>query len=152
MRDKPLYKKDKLIWKWLKGSTTSSNDLGDPLSTTDYELCVFDQIGGVDALVLKHLIPAGNAAKWMSFKHGFKYKDPTLSNDGILSLYLRDGLDGRARIVVKGKGEGLSMTPLPMAQDAAVTVQMSNGIRCWEARYSTYIKSDDVQFKSKADP
>ena len=36
---------DRMLWKWVYGAATSKADFGDPLSSTSYELCVFDGAG-----------------------------------------------------------------------------------------------------------
>jgi len=70
---------------------------------------------------------------------------------------LQAGADGKAKIVVKGKGANLPM-PAPVgtglfAQDTAVTVQLVNSDgMCWEADFSAPAKKNDLKvFKAKSD-
>jgi hypothetical protein len=50
---------------------------------------------------------------------------------------IRANREGRARILVKAKGENLEMPTLPLAQDLRVRVQLinSDGV-CWESNYT----------------
>src|SRR5207249_732879 len=34
---------DKLIWTWSKGAATALSDFGDPIHTTDYAFCLYDE-------------------------------------------------------------------------------------------------------------
>src|SRR5262245_21126296 len=47
---------DKLVWKWSKGEATTLADFGDPVHSTTYTLCVYDQSGGVPALKIQAVI------------------------------------------------------------------------------------------------
>jgi cysteine-rich repeat protein len=48
LRDAENDVKDRLAWRWTTGSTTAA-ELGNPLETTDYALCVFDRGTGPSA-------------------------------------------------------------------------------------------------------
>jgi hypothetical protein len=151
--------KDKLAWKWLKGSATTGPDFGDPLSTTEYQLCVYD---GTSSLIAHALVPAGglcNVASprpcWTVKKTGFKYKDKDALSEGIQQIVLKSGVAEAAKIVVKGKGAALAMPPLfPLAQPLTVQLRNTDGV-CWEATYSApatkNIAGPPARFKDKAD-
>jgi hypothetical protein len=148
---------DKLVWKWIKGETTALEDFGNPLETTAYTLCIYDETGGLPSLQLTAFIPAGGDCDgepcWSVIGKGFKYKDPTASNDGINAVLLKSGDAGKAKIIAKGKDGNLDTPGLPLAQDQEVIVQLKNqaGV-CWEARYSPPAKkNEDGQFKDKGD-
>src|SRR6185436_12006294 len=49
--------KDRLSWKWGKGSATAKGDFGIPTQTTDYQLCIYD---GNGELVLAARAPKGD--------------------------------------------------------------------------------------------
>jgi hypothetical protein len=63
---------------------------------------------------------------------------------------LKSGIDGKAKIIVKGKGANVEMPTLPLAPPVTVQLQATTG-ECWEAVYSTPSKNDASQFKAKAD-
>ncbi len=146
---------DKLTWNWFRGTATAVSDFGDPLSTTTYTLCVFDEASGTPALVLSHQASAaalcGTKPCWKEYAKSFRYTDKKLQNGPISSLLLRQGNDGKAKISLKAKGTQLSLPSLPLHQQNAVTVQLSNGTVCWEGRYSTNKRNNLFGFEAAAD-
>jgi hypothetical protein len=146
---------DQITWKW-RGEATAKVEFGDPLASTDYQLCVYDHSGGTPVSVMATTAPAGGscagAACWQDQGTGFKYRDRDATPDGVFQLQVREGVDGRARIGLKGKGERLHLAPLPLAQDPLVTVHLvaSNG-QCWEAHFSSVTRNDASQFRAKSD-
>lgn len=152
LRDKLDDAKDTVAWVWAKGSVTPKEDFGDPISTTHYDLCLYDE---ASTLVMTASVPpgglCGKKACWKATKHGFTYVNKALAPDGVQQLVLVQGLlPGKAKITAKGKGVNLDMPPLPLA--GPVRVQLKNtGGACWEATYSAPLKNDAAQFKAKAD-
>lgn len=146
--DKTPSSRDKLTWRWRKGSTPKTA-FGDPTATTAYDLCIYDEVGDVPALVLHQAIPAG--ANWKENKRGFRYRDRHLEASAVKSMTLKEGADGRATIIVNGKGGSLAMPTLPLAQDSAVTVRLLNGDACWETTHGSNQTNDAGRFKAKAD-
>ncbi len=145
--------KDQLQWKWSAGSATDKADFGDPLTTDDYALCLYDGTGLVATLTA----PAGGicATKdcWADKPKGYQYKDKEASPSGITQLQLSEGTDGKAKIQVKGKGVNLPDLDLGMLT-SPLTVQLKpiGGGICFGATYSSpFTKNDAVQFKDKAD-
>ncbi len=159
LKDKSPDDKDLFGWKWLKGSSTTIGDFGDPLSTDTYELCIYD---GGSNLIMHATAPAGglcNAANpkpcWSANANGFKYVDKDLTPLGVQKIILKAGADQAAKILVKGKGANLDMPAIfPLVQPITVQLTNSSGI-CWEAGYSAPASKNTVgppgQFKDKAD-
>jgi hypothetical protein len=154
LKDKTPDFKDQLAWKWLKGAVTAKTDFGDPTAMDMYDLCLYDA-GGI---ALTARIPAGgvcakNKPCWKEAKTGFAYKDGALTPNGVEKLQLRAGGEaGKAKILVKGKGDLLQMPDLA-ALVLPVTVQLvnrGNGV-CWQAVYSGALKQDETQFTAKGD-
>ena len=50
---------DTLTWNWFRGSATQKGEFGDPLSTTNYDLCVYDESAGTPELVMSEHVAAG---------------------------------------------------------------------------------------------
>jgi hypothetical protein len=157
--DKALDKHDALVWQWLRGSPTSTIELGAPDSTTDYAICLYDA-GPPRRLVLSANVPGGQVcgAKrpkpcWTTTKTGFRYRDSDGASDGVRSMVLQEGLEpGKARIVVVGKGAQLGVPSL-VTLVPPLTVQLANSDgRCWEASYSFPARFEPSTFKAKADP
>ena len=112
---------------------------------TSYTLCVHDAAAGS---LMSLFVPPG--INWRQTSSGFVYTDSSLANDGVRKIVLKSGT-GNAKILVRGKGTLLDMTDLS-ALDLPVTVQVTNGITCWEATYqSNVILNDPDRFKAKAD-
>jgi hypothetical protein len=162
LKDNAFDSKDMLTWKWTKGAETLLSDFGDPVSgATAYRLCVYDESAGAPTAAIALSVPPGGTCAgkpcWAAKKTGFLYKDKSLTHDGVKQVQLTAGPEGKAKILVKGKGELLPM-PKPVgpglfAQDMAVIVQLVNvdGM-CWEADFTVPAKKNDLkQFKDKGD-
>jgi hypothetical protein len=148
--DKPNDKNDRIVWRWDKGESTPLSEFGDPTSTTDYALCVYDAVGGTPTLVSETLIPAGG--NWTPLQRGgHRYKDKARARDGVRRVLLKPGDTGKARIVVRGKGENVQLPLMPLQQQSEVTVQLVNENACWEAAYSTYVSRDADRFDARSD-
>ena len=162
VKNNVLDSKDALTWNWTEGEATTLADFGDPVNgSTSYRLCVYDESAGVPSAVMTLTAPPGGTCAgkpcWAAKKTGFLYKDKGLANDGLMQLQLTSGAAGKAKIVLKAKGERLPI-PIPdaarlFAQDTAVIVQLVNSSgRCWEADFSEPAKKNDAtQFNDKSD-
>jgi 6-phosphogluconolactonase (cycloisomerase 2 family) len=144
---------DLLLWRWVKG-TTSTGDFGDPVTTLDdYTLCLYDDGG---ALALEAAVPAGGVCKagapcWQATPSGVRYVDAERTPDGVLKAVLKAGT-GTGKIVVKAKGDDLpALPPLPLALPVTVQLRTADG-PCWTASYfpAGVIRSDAALFKGKA--
>lgn len=108
-------------------------NLGSPLSTTAYELCIYDESG----LVFEAVVPGAAALPLEEPWKGnngidFKFKDKTASLDGITSIIIDTDLWSQdptrvsgGGIKLKGKGVNLPVPALPLAaaSPSPVTVQ-----------------------------
>ena len=157
IRNRTDDERDHIVWKWRRGTATAMDDFGDPVVTDAYGLCIFDELSGTPSLLLASTVPAGGTCNsrpcWTAVGTGrFKYRNGKTDPDGITKILLNAGEDGRARIVVKGKGPLLGLPTLPLPLPARVQLQAENG-QCWEATYSTagVKKNDAEQFKGNGD-
>jgi hypothetical protein len=155
LKDKAPDTKDRMLWKWIKGATTTFAEYGSPATTDDYELCIYDN----GSLVSSARMPAGGTCGvkpcWTSpSAMSLKYKDGDLTPDGAQLLRLQQGLvDGKAKIICKGKGLNLDM-PSTSTIVGPVDVQLkrTGGGPCFGAKYSApFLKQDGSTFKDKAD-
>ncbi len=159
IKDKTPDTGDGVQFKWVKGKATTLGDLGDPLTTDEYALCIYT--GAVPTLTFRALMPAGGicATKpcWKAAgTTGFKYKDKDATPDGATNLVLKSGIDGKAKAVFKAKGVNLTGRPFgmpsPPLASLPVRVQLQSDTgQCWEAHFSTFIKNEAGAFKAKAD-
>ncbi|MGH7786243.1 MAG: FG-GAP-like repeat-containing protein [Candidatus Binatia bacterium] len=139
--------KDRILWKWLKGSATLFGDFGDPLGADPYALCVYD--GG--ALVGSSVaLPSAN---WDPLPSGYKFKDTAASPYGALKAKLSAGGDGQAKILFLARGTGISMPPVAsLTGPLVVQLHYSPVGVCWSATYSApFLKNDGVTLKDVAD-
>jgi cysteine-rich repeat protein len=148
VKDGDTAKKDKIIWKWLKGPQTDHADFGDPSSSDDYLLCVYDRSAGSPSVALAARLPFGGVCNgkpcWKQLGRetapkGYRYLDRDLTPNGIQKLKLGPGDAGKAKLLLVGKGGSLPL-PGPVGvdkyfnQDGDVSVQLSRGSAapCWE--------------------
>jgi hypothetical protein len=153
MKDNTIDAKDQIKWKWLKGAATTTADFGNPTTTNDYFLCIYDNGSRISAMEL----PAGGTCAgkpcWKSKSTGFTYKDKDLTPDGVLSATLKSGADQKAVIKVTAKGVNVP-EPLLSSITGPVVVQFQRGDGgiCFGAQYSApFKKSDGATFIDKAD-
>jgi hypothetical protein len=133
-------------------------DFGNPMTTTNYVMCIYDETANVPSLVLQAEAVAGG--NWTRLPgSGFRYRSRARSSDtGSLSiLRLRAGSAGRARITAISRGDRLNLARMPsgafcafsrdpmgrcmLAGDTRVTVQLQQVPAtldgCWEAVYES---------------
>lgn len=141
---------NKLVWKWRRGQSTSQSEFADPRATAAYTFCLF--AGTSAAVAVEANIPP-DAAKWTGLGSvGFTFKDKSGAADGIQRVVLRGSDVARSKIVLKGKGTALSLTPPPL--DLPLTAQIANGDTnvCWSAAYdaSDVIRNQAGTLKAKS--
>ena len=146
IKDKTPNQGDQLVWRWGAGPTTPKADYGNPLTSDDYTLCVYD--AGI--LRTSPTAPAGGTCKgapcWKDAASGFSFKSTAGSSTGVRRLKLKEGLaPGQAKITVVAKGTTLSVPNLG-ALTGPVTVQLhrSGGGPCFGATYSAPFRSHDA--------
>ena len=155
VKNKTPDKKDVLVWKWVKGAATTPLELGTPLTSTGYTICVYDASANPQPLLLAMAPPAGTCAGkpcWQSVKNGFKYKDKDLTPNGLSFLLEKAGAAAAAKLIVRGKGANLGAPGLPLTPTVTVQLKKNDdpGV-CWQSKFSTTIKNLPDQFKAHAD-
>jgi len=148
---------DQVKLKWTTGPTTTFPELGSPLTTDDYALCIFDATG---ARLLKMTAPAGGTCGtkpcWKQLggaaaPKGYAYKDRDGLPDDLDGLNLKAGEAGKASVSVKGKGENIPLPALgALALPLRAQLQSENG-QCYEGTFSTPSVNTPTQFKAKSD-
>ena len=146
---------DALSWKWLAGEATSMEDFGDPLATTDYELCVFDGSGSAVAHVLYGAAEdCGGKPCWRQTSSGYGFNRRVDGEDGSRSsakLSLRAGENGRAKITASVKGGLLDIGGIPPEPPVVVELRAKDGA-CWQASFSDpATTSEEGRFEDRAD-
>ena len=148
--------KDQIKWKLKKGDGFAQNVLGNPATTRAYSLCIYDETGGVPALV--GTITIDPNANWEDKSpKGFSYKDKTGTEDGVTKASLKPGATTKSSVSVSAKGTAIPM-PLHYSLteifnvDTAVTVQLVNDETslCWTSEFTTVKANTAEQFKASA--
>ena len=155
IKDKTPDTKDKLVWKWLKGQTTTKAEFGDPIASAVYKLCIYS--GATEDLVSQAVVPSGTLWKAISNK-GYKYKDKFGTSDGVTKVVLKGKGANKSKALVKGKGVNVDIPPDASDSmkelDLPVRVQLVNGDNgiCFEADYQIGDIKKNVpgKFKAKA--
>ena len=142
----------RLDWSW-RGAATTRADFGSPATGDDYLLCIYDE-SGPPSLVFEARIPAagvcgGKPCWWSQGADKLRYRNGARQPDGVDTLKLRAGPDGKARVDARAKGATLEPPALPLALPARVQLQTTHG-PCWEAVYATAQRNDAARFKASS--
>ncbi|MGH7786892.1 MAG: hypothetical protein ACRERC_08500, partial [Candidatus Binatia bacterium] len=129
--------KDKLIWKWIKGASTSQLDFANPTSTASYALCIYS--GTTSALTASVEVPP-SPSKWSTVStKGYKYFDTAATEDGAQKITLKGSSTGKSKALVKGRGANLPDPINATGLTMPVKVQLINHDTaiCFEGNYTT---------------
>lgn len=158
--------KAQVLFKLTKGQGPFAGlEVGDPIDTVDYELCVYQG----STLVFGSRAPHGGTCAgkpcWKAIgDKGFKYSDPELTPDGASKLQIKGGV-GTAKALFKGKGAQVAANlnvspPYGFADPLRAQVRprldhlvFGSGGTCLEAEFSAagVVKNDAQTFKGKGD-
>ncbi len=151
--------RDTISFKW-EGAGVA---LGDPLTTDDYALCMFDQSSATPAFLFRAEAPAGGTCRgrpcWRETPTSASYRDKDASPEGLTAIKLKGGTTP-SKVSVRGKGSLLSSRPFglpapPLPVPLLVQLQNVRG-QCVEARFDAaeVIKNDPLKgrFKARATP
>jgi cysteine-rich repeat protein len=143
-------------WKWTGEDPFDVADLGDPGSSTDLALCVYDANG----LVLSARAPAGDTCGgkpcWSidAVKGKLKYGDKDLTPDGVSKIQGKSGLEGKGKLAFQGKGTSLDILHMILPAPIHARLVRSGDDACWETTVSSSVgfqKNDETQLKAKSD-
>lgn len=137
--------KDKIIWKWIKGASTTQSEFGNPTSTSATGFCIYEN----GALIANAVVPP-DLSKWQTIStKGYKYKDSAGAASSITKVLLKGSSAGKSKVLVKGKGMNLP-DPNP-ALTLPVKVQVVSGDSgiCFEAEFTSASKNEAGSFKGK---
>ncbi len=152
LRRKPgkLPNDDRLTWTWAAGEPTVPAEFADPLTTSDYALCMYAGNPGTETLVYEAALPASNA-RWRGRARGFAYSDPTRAERGLRRVLLRSSPLPRSLIAVKAVGAELAPSRFPLTSPATVQLVNLRVGSCWESRFEagTVSENDRTTFKAR---
>ena len=133
---------DRMVWKWRSSSDVAMSDFGDPLSISEWYLCILDTNGALPFQLGTITRAAGICPRgpcWTSTTSKYEYKDTVVASDGMFDLRLSPGTAGKGKIFasLRGLGLGQNVPALPLPAPAIVRLKRSDGPQCWEATFST---------------
>jgi hypothetical protein len=130
--------RNRLAWRWARGSAITADDLAALRAGDTVALCVYDRQG----FVLEAAVPTDAACRrgpcWKALGHppgrkGLRYGDAAGARDGVVRILVAPGAAGRASLDVAARGFALEVPRLPLP--GALTVQLQGtGAPCWETR------------------
>jgi hypothetical protein len=145
---------DSITWKWAKGEATSIAGFGDPLAADGFAFCLYDATFNLQPIASAAVAPGGTCGSAPCWKAtgttGFKYANQAGNETGIQKIVLKAGLDGKAKVTVKGKGLALDPPSLPAFLPYTAQLQGPNG--CWTATFEAggVLKNEPTVFAGKA--
>lgn len=139
--------RDRLSWTWIKGAATTYGEFSDPINSTDYWLCLYEN--GAGAVSPQIQVPASPRWKSIRGNKGYRYRELTGSESGVQALVMRAGIDGRSRIRVRARGPALPDPVLPLALPVrAQLVNATTGL-CWEGTFDDRVqRNSDRAFRA----
>ncbi|MCC6848321.1 MAG: beta-propeller fold lactonase family protein [Deltaproteobacteria bacterium] len=154
IKDQAEDRKDQLKWSW-RGEMTTFGEFGDPVSVSNYVICLYDGSGNPQPLMVR-AAPAGGLCDdkpcWKAKPTSYRYGDKFLTPDGVKKALLKPGApDGKAKVQLQGFGIFVDPPALPLTLPVTVQVKNAQNAECWEAVYNTADKNDPAQFKAKSD-
>jgi DNA-binding beta-propeller fold protein YncE len=154
VKDDPNDAKDSVIFKF-KGPVTPG-ELGDPLTTTGYAICVYDESGpGGDAQLLgEAFVPPGGICRtrpcWKATPTGFGFTDALRVNAGANKLTLKSGGSLGGTIVAKVGGLNMTAVSPPLVGTVRAQVKNAEGA-CFEATFTAPDVNVSGLFRAKSD-
>ena len=141
-----------LLWKWVSSGTVDLSNFGNPSTTTDYLLCLYDAAGEK----FSGEVPAGGTCGtnpcWKALGTvGFKYAYRVGTPNGLTKVLLKAGTAGKGKIGVQGADTNLAFPTLPLTMPVRAQLRQSGSSACWEATYGQAITNSPTEFKAKSE-
>ena len=141
--------RDRLTWTFHRGSAVTAADLGNPMATTPYTLCLYDGIGGVPVRRVTKAIPPGS--HWKKSGRGYRFRDSSLvAAGGLQTIVVTEGAAGRSGLQVRGHGPSLTLPSLPFAHQPNVILQLVSPNACWSSTFSN-VDSTQARLRGKSE-
>jgi hypothetical protein len=150
IKDSDADERDALIWKFVRGESSSFGDLGDPMADTNYTLCLY---AGPDAALAATVGITPSSSRWsvLGNNKGYKYSDKSGASSGVQKAQLKASTKERTKMLIKGRGAALPEILGAQGLETPVTVQLLNhrsGV-CWEGVFSgAPTKNTAAKFKA----
>jgi hypothetical protein len=140
---------DRLKLGW-QGGPVLLGDLGDPINTTRYELCIYDNSGIETALGIApgagwNYLGSATAPK------GYKYKNVFGTQAGVKTMSFKASSLNKAKLKVSASGDNLPDGILPLEANVIAQIYAGDGM-CWEATFgpAETKRTTDTSFIAKS--
>ena len=146
--------RDQLKWTWNRGAETDIAEFRDPPnSSAIYRLCLYDASGNPQPLLEADIPPGGTCGLnscWKATTTTFLYKNKAGLPDGVVSLTLEAGVDGRAKIRATAKGTNLQTPALPLTLPVNAQLVIVDGAstECWQTTFTAATVNQPSRFKA----
>jgi len=140
-----------VTWTWSRGAATAVADFADPVhSSATYRVCLYDGSGRAQPLLEADVPPGGTCGSKPCWKatgtSGFAYRNKAGTPDGVITLSLKAGLIGKAKVRAMSKGPNLpAPTILPLTLPITAQLVIVDGVstECWQTTFTT-VTADDA--------
>ncbi|HYC54683.1 MAG TPA: sialidase family protein [Candidatus Binatia bacterium] len=132
---------DSLQWAWIGSDAAGSAGFGDPLASTSYLFCVYEETTSGPQLIVEREIEAGGSCGskpcWKKTRGGYRYADSRKAVSPVKSLSMSSSSHGVSRFQLALAGPALSPPTLPISADA-LTVQLNRigTDDCWTSLHT----------------
>lgn len=153
------YNGDRFVWSWKRGpgaSFRAGGVPGDMPRDQGFAMCLYDEVAGVPDLVAMQVTP-GDLAIWRNKTTATSELDEWVDKrklfNGLKRLKLKHAGPGKDQFHYDGDGRARRALPLPVRKDPAFTAQLVETVSdaCWEARFSTAVRSEPSFFQAISD-
>ncbi len=153
MKDHPEDTRDNLKWTWGAGPFLDPAEFGNPATTDDYWLCIYDGGNRVSSTRIPRGRTCGNKDCWSSTPEGFVYASSSDLPEGATQLVLTAGGDGKSAARFRGRSVSLEM-PAVATLVGPLVVQLQRGDAgvCLSSTFSPpFRKHDAVKLAALSD-
>ena len=137
--------KHKLKFKQSKGDQVDLAQLGNPLLSTTYAFCVYDN----GALI--HSSQIGSGSEWKESSKLVLYKNKDgVGTGGLTSIKAKTGSAGKSSTQVAAKGDNFTSPALPVTGPIVAELLNSEGV-CWQSQFNgPFKKNEATKFKAQS--
>jgi hypothetical protein len=142
-------------WGWKKGEAVDPMELGTPLESTSYALCIFDHSSGSPELVGSYVVDS-DPVLWLQKPDQVKYGDKPGIQDGVTGLKAKASVAGKSGAQVKAVGVNLELPEAAsgtqfFALQPSLTIQLRNDVgACWTSDFTSDMASKNTATLFKA--
>ena len=124
-----------LVWRWLDGSVADRSEFGNPLESTSYAFCLYDDGSLVGSYEIPRTSDCADDDCWSVIRQNrFEFAE------GDASVTLRSGTDAQVIVELQGDDSLLPDKQLPLRQSQYVIAQLLTGDvprpRCWQSIFA----------------